>query len=142
MTLYEKILADFKDAFKSGDTTTRGTLAMLKSAIKQSNRKRGKDVPPTDEEVMEIIGSGEKNGRDSVPVSAATLSSQKRAGSAVHAVPSVQLPRIGPADRGRGCEVRRDKREEMGKVLGLLSGALKGRADATRRANCQKKLLG
>lgn len=151
MTLYEKILADFKDAFKSGDTVTRGTLAMLKSAIQNKAIEKGKkDTPPTDDEVMEIIGSEVKKRRDSIMQFRAAkrdelADKEEQELAALMKYLPAQLteeelvPLVADAIARSGAASEKD----MGKVLGLLSGTLKGRADMALVAQIvKKKLLG
>ncbi|MEK7493691.1 MAG: GatB/YqeY domain-containing protein [Patescibacteria group bacterium] len=151
MTLYEKILADFKDAFKSGDAVKRGTLAMLKSALQNKAIEKGKkDTPPTDDEVMDGISSEVKKRRDSITQFRAAErheladKEEQELASLMAYLPAQLtedelLPLVADAVVKSGAVSEKD----MGKVLGLLSKDLKGRADMALVSQIvKKKLLG
>lgn len=151
MTLYEKILADFKDAFKSGDAITRGTLAMLKSAIQNKAIEKGKkDTPPTDDEVMEVIISEVKKRRDSVMQfraakrdELAEKEEQELASLMKYLPAQLTEEELAPLVTDAIAKLGATTEKETGKVLGLLSRDLKGRADMTLVAQIvKKKLLG
>ncbi len=65
MNLKEDINADFKNAFKSGDTLMKSVLAMLKSAIKNKELDN-KGVELSSEQVVDIVSSEIKKRRDSI----------------------------------------------------------------------------
>ena len=151
MTLYEKIIADFKDAFKSGDTVKRGTLAMLKSAIQNKAIEKGtKDTSPTDDEVMEIIGSEVKKRRDSITQfraaqrhELADKEEQELAALMVYLPAQLTEEELLPLIADAIAKAGASSEKEMGKVLGILSKDLKGRADMALVAHIvKKKLLG
>ncbi|MBI5913034.1 GatB/YqeY domain-containing protein [Candidatus Azambacteria bacterium] len=151
MTLYEKILADFKDAFKSGDAVKRGTLAMLKSAIQNKAIEKGtKDTPPTDDEVMDVIGSEVKKRRDSVTQfraaerhELADKEEQELASLMVYLPAQLTEEELSPLVADAVLKAGASSEKDMGKVLGLLSRELKGRADMALVAQIvKKKLLG
>ncbi|MCR4323140.1 MAG: GatB/YqeY domain-containing protein [Candidatus Azambacteria bacterium] len=151
MTLYEKILADFKDAFKSGDTVTRGTLAMLKAVMQNKAIEKGeKDTPPTDEEVMDSIGSEVKKRRDSVTQFRAAernelADKEEQELTVLMRYLPVQLTEeeLSPLIVDAITKVGAVNEKDMGKVLGVLSGALKGRSDMALVAQIvRRKLLG
>lgn len=149
MTLYEKILADFKDALKSGDAVKRGALAMLKSAIQNKAIEKGKkDTPPTDDEVREVIGSEVKKRRDSITQFRAAarhdlVDKEEQELASLTAYLPVQLTEeeLSPLVEGSIAKIGASSEKEIGKVLGLLSKELKGRADMALVAKIVKKKL-
>lgn len=151
MTLYEKIIADFKDAFKSGDAVKRGALTMLKSAIQNKAIEKGKkDVSPTDDEVMEVIGSEVKKRKDSAAQFRAAArheladkEEQEIAALMVYLPLQLTEAELVPLVVGAIVATGASSEKDMGKVLGLLSKELKGRADMALVAQIvRKKLLG
>jgi uncharacterized protein YqeY len=67
MTLKEKIIADLKDAMKTGQVVKRDTLRMLDSAVKNVEIEKGKrETGLSDEEVLEVIAKSVKQRNDSI----------------------------------------------------------------------------
>ncbi|MEK7488006.1 MAG: GatB/YqeY domain-containing protein [Patescibacteria group bacterium] len=151
MTLYEKIIADFTDACKARDAVKRGTLAMLKSAIQNKAIEKGtKDIPPTDDEVMDVIGSEVKKRRDSITQfraaqrhELADKEEQELAVLMVYLPAQLTEDELVPLVADAVMRSGASSEKEMGKVLGLLSKELKGRADMALVAQIvKKKILG
>ena len=151
MTLYEKILENFKDACKARDAVKRGTLAMLKSALQNKAIEKGKkDIAPVDDEVLDVIGSEVKKRRDSITQFRAAqrhelADKEEKELAVLMAYLPTQLaedelvPLVADAVARLGASSEKD----MGKVLGALSKELKGRADMALVAEIvKKKLLG
>lgn len=151
MTLYEKIIEDFKDACRARDAVKRGTLAMLKSAIQNKAIEKGKkDIPPSDDEVMEVIGSEVKKRRDSVTQfraaqrhELADKEEQELASLMVYLPAQLTEDELVPLVADAVARSGASSEKDMGKALGLLSKELKGRADMTLVAQIvKKKILG
>lgn len=151
MTLYEKIIEDFKDASKARDAVKRGTLAMLKSALQNKAIEKGKkDIPPTDDDVMEVIGSEVKKRRDSVTQfraaqrdELADKEEQELAVLMVYLPAQLTEDELAPLVADAVARSGASSEKDMGKALGLLSKELKGRADMTLVAQIvKKKILG
>lgn len=67
MTLKEQIIADLKEAMKTGQTKKRDTLRLLDSAIKNVEIEKGKrETGLNDDEVLEVIGRAVKQRQDSI----------------------------------------------------------------------------
>lgn len=151
MTLYEKIIEDFKDASKARDAVKRGTLAMLKSALQNKAIEKGKkDILPNDDEVMEVIGSEVKKRRDSVTQfraaqrhELADKEEQELASLMVYLPAQLTEDELVPLVADAVARSGASSEKDMGKALGLLSKELKGRADMTLVAQIvKKKILG
>lgn len=162
-SLKEKIKDDMKAAFKAGDTATRSTLTMLLSVIQNRElEKRAKlikagsateaDVAEksalTDEEVVDAISSELKKRRESVATYEQAGRPELAAGEQAEAgVLSRYLPEqldeaavrklIADAVAATGAAGPKD----MGRVMGAIAGALKGRFDGSRASALVKEAL-
>jgi len=137
MTLKEKIVADMKDAMRSGDAVRRDTLRLLDSAVKNLEiEKKKRETGLNDEEVLEVISRAVKQRQDSIrqfeeggradlaekekieldilmPYLPAQLSAE-----AIAAVVSDVIDQTGAAGVG-----------DLGKVMGQAMSKMKGEAD-------------
>jgi len=151
MYLEEKIVADFKEAFKAGDVLRRSVLTMLKSTIhNKAIEKKQRDAVMSDEEVLDIIASEVKRRRDAAgqyrDASRQDLAEKEEAEAVILlAYLPAQLGEaeiiaaVDAAIAQTGAAGEKDK----GKVLGVLSKELKGKADmAVVSQIVIKKLLG
>lgn len=151
MRLEEKIAADFKEAFKAGDVLRRSVLTMLKSVIhNKAIEKKQKDAAMSDEEVLDIIASEVKRRRDAAgqyrTANREDLAEKEEAEAAtLIAYLPAQLSEeeivaaVDAAIAKTGAAGEKDK----GKVLGILSKELKGKADMGAVSQIViKKLLG
>lgn len=137
MHLEEKIGADFKEAFKAGDALRRSVLGMLKSTIhNKAIEKKAKDEPMSDEQIMDIITSEVKRRRDAAAqyrtANREDLAEKEEAEEVIlmgylpkQLSESEIVPLVDAAIAKTGAAGEKDK----GKVLGLLSKELKGKAD-------------
>jgi uncharacterized protein YqeY len=67
MTLKEKIIADLKEAMRSGDSVRRDTLRLLDSAIKNVEiEKKKREAGLDDAEILEVINRSVKQRQDSI----------------------------------------------------------------------------
>ena len=143
--LKEKIIADLKDAMKSGDAKKRDTLRLLDSAIKNTEiEKKKREEGLSDEEIVEVVARSIKQRKDSV--------SQYEAGGrpelaenekAEIAILSVYMPEQLGEDEIRKvvkeimATTGMSSKSEMGKVMGQAMSKLKGQADG----NAVKKIV-
>lgn len=137
MRLEEKIAADFKEAFKAGDVLRRSVLTMLKSTIhNKAIEKKQKDAVITDDEVLDIIASEVKRRRDAAgqfrDAGRQDLAEKEEAEAVILMtyLPAQMgedeiMAAVDAAIATTGAAGEKDK----GKVLGLLSKELKGKAD-------------
>lgn len=149
MTLAEKIASDFKGAMKTGDTVRRSVLSLLKAALhNKAIEKRKKDVPFSDEEIVEVVAAEIKKRKDAAEQYKAAgrdeLSRKEEAELTVlMGYMPPQLPEneirvlVADAIAKTGAAGQKD----MGKVLGFLSKQMKGRADMSLVAQIVKENL-
>src|SRR3989344_4361470 len=135
MYLEEKIVADFKEAFKAGDVLRRSVLTMLKSTIhNKAIEKKQRDAVMSDEEVLDIIASEVKRRRDAAgqyrDASRQDLAEKEEAEAVILlAYLPAQLGEaeiiaaVDAAIAQTGAAGEKDK----GKALGVLSKELKGK---------------
>ena len=149
MTLREKILADLKDAMKSGDSVRRDTLRLIDSGIKNMEiEKQKRETGLTDEEVLSVISRAVKQRQDSIrqfedggrpdlaekekieldiimPYLPAQLSKES-----VTAIVQEVITQTGAAGAG-----------DIGKVMGQAMAKMKGEADGNVVREIAKELL-
>ncbi len=151
MSLYEKIEADIKHAFKTGDALRRSVLVMLKSAVaNKAIEKRERDVKPGDPMVQDIVAVEVKRRRD-------TMVQYEKAGRTDLAEKEKQelailmefLPQQLTEEEIAALvdiailETKARGETDFGKVMGSLSAKTKGRADGAVISKIVKaKLLG
>ncbi|MEN8303102.1 MAG: GatB/YqeY domain-containing protein [Campylobacterota bacterium] len=146
MTLRETINADVKNAMKAKETQKRDALRLLTSAFKQIEVDERKEL--SDDDVIKIIQTQVKRRND-----AATQ--YKDAGR--EDLMQVELDEIAfyevylPAQLSDDelsnelkeiiSKVGASSPKDMGKVMGMASKALAGKADGKRISECVKTLL-
>jgi uncharacterized protein len=146
MNLRETINQDVKDAMKSKDTKKRDALRLLTSAFKQIEVDERKDL--SDDDIIKIIQTQVKRrndaatqyknaGRDDLlqieldeiafyePYLPAQLSDEKLTEAIKEVIAKVGATTI----------------KDMGKVMGMASKELAGKADGKRINECVKSLL-
>jgi uncharacterized protein YqeY len=149
MTLKEKILADLKDAMRSGDSVRRDTLRLIDSAVKNTEiEKKKRETGLSDEEVLEVFAKAVKQRQDSIrqfeeggrsdlaekekveldilmPYLPAQLSTE-----AITAVVNDVISKTGATSVG-----------DLGKVMGQAMSKMKGEADGNIVREIAKQLL-
>ena len=150
MTLREQIIADLKDAMRSGNTSKRDTLRMLDSAIKNREiEKRKRETGLDEEEILEVVSRSVKQHIDSIKqfeqggrpelaerekveleILQAYLPKQMSQ-EEVAAVVKQMIDRLGATSAS-----------EMGKVMGSVMAELKGKADGNVVRELVAKKLG
>ena len=149
--VYEKIEADIKHAFKTGDALRRSVLVMLKAAVaNKAIEKRERDGKPSNDMVLDIATVEAKRRRD-------TIAQYETAGRADLAEKEKQelaiimefLPRqlseeeITALVNQAVSETKAQGEKDFGKVMGALASKIKGRADGAVVSKIVKvKLLG
>jgi len=149
MTLEEKITSDFKEAMKAGDSARRMVLSLLKAALHNKEiEKKKKDMPLTDEEVQDVILSEVKKRKDAMAqLRAAGREELAQKEETEIAVLSAYLPAQLPEADVRAlvadaiAKTGASSVKETGKVLGMLSKDLKGKADMSFVAQIVKEEL-
>ncbi|WP_297443975.1 GatB/YqeY domain-containing protein [Sulfurimonas sp.] len=146
MTLRETINQDVKEAMKAKDTKKRDALRLLTSAFKQIEVDERKEL--TDEDVIKIIQTQVKRRNDAA-------SQYKEANR--EDLMQIELDEISYyetylpkqlSDEELTNEVKAlveksgaTSMKEMGKVMGMASKALAGKADGKRISDAVKKAL-
>lgn len=151
MHLEEKIVADFKEAFKAGDALRRSVLGMLKSAIhNKAIEKKAKGESMSDEQILDIIMSEVKRRRDAAAqyrtANRADLAEKEEAEEKIlmaYLPAQMGEEEIAAAVDAAIAQTGAAGEKDKGKVLGVLSKELKGKADMGIVSNIvAKKLLG
>lgn len=151
MHLEEKIVADFKEAFKAGDALRRSVLGMLKSSIhNKAIEKKAKGEAMSDEQILDIIASEVKRRRDAAgqyrTANRADLAEKEEAEEKIlmaYLPAQMSEEEITAAVDAAIAQTGATGEKDKGKVLGVLSKELKGKADMGIVSNIvAKKLLG
>ncbi len=146
MSLKEQINQDVKEAMKAKDTKKRDALRLLTSAMKQIEVDERKEL--SDEDIIKIIQTQIKRRNDSA-------SQYKEAGRDELmqqeldeiAYYEVYLPKqltdeeLENELKAIVEKVGATSPKDMGKVMGVASKELAGRADGKRISSCVKSLL-
>jgi uncharacterized protein YqeY len=135
MSLAEKIDADFKAAFKAGDTAKKEVLNLVRSALSNFRISKKKDTL-TDDDVMSVLSRELKQRNDSAAeYRKGGAEEQAKAEEAEAAILATYLPaQMSDEDVQKVVDETLKKMnvtdpKEMGKVMGALSKELKGKAD-------------
>ena len=135
MNLAEKIDADFKAAFKSGDTAKKEVLNLVRSALNNFRIAKKKEKL-ADEDVMSVLSREVKQRHDSATeYRKGGAEEQAKAEEAEAAILATYLPAQMSDDEVSAVVDAIMKKlgvtdpKQMGKVMGALSKELKGKAD-------------
>ena len=148
MDLFEKVSEDIKNAMKAKDKVALETLRNVKKVFLEAKTAPGANDTLTDADALKLIQKLVKQGKDS----AAIYVEQKRqdlaeAELAQVAVLEKYLPKQMSAEELEAelkkiiAEVGATSPKEMGKVMGVSSKALAGRAEGRAISEAVKKLL-
>lgn len=148
MDLFEKVSEDIKNAMKTKDKVALETLRNVKKVFLEAKTAPGANDTLTDVDALKLIQKLVKQGKDS----AAIYVEQKRqdlaeAELAQVAVLEKYLPKQMSAEELEAelkkiiAEVGATSPKEMGKVMGVASKALAGRAEGRAISEAVKKLL-
>ena len=148
MDLFEKVSEDIKNAMKAKDKVALETLRNVKKVFLEAKTAPGANDTLTDADALKLIQKLVKQGKDS----AAIYVEQKRqdlaeAELAQVAVLEKYLPKQMSSEELEAelkkiiAEVGATSPKEMGKVMGVASKALAGRAEGRAISEAVKKLL-
>lgn len=148
MELFDIISNDLKEAMKAKDKVALDTLRNIKKTLLEAKTAPGAGDSVDDATAMKIIGKLAKQGRES----AALYESQNRTDLAQEELAQVAvlekyLPKqmseeeLTEAVKGIIAEVGATTPQEMGKVMGVATKQLAGKADGKAISAIVKKLL-
>ena len=148
MDLFEKVSEDIKNAMKAKDKVALETLRNVKKVFLEAKTAPGANDTLTDADALKLIQKLVKQGKDS----AAIYVEQKRQDLAEAELAQVAalekyLPKQMSAEELEAelkkiiAEVGATSPKEMGKVMGVASKALAGRAEGRAISEAVKKLL-
>jgi len=147
MSLSQKIDEDMRNAMKAGDKERTGTLKMLKSDITYEKAKTGED--PTDEQVLDVINRAAKKRKEAVKeYEAAGRSDLAAAEAAELKIIEEYLPEQMSEDQISAAldkilaEAGEVNQKMFGKLMGMASKELKGKADGAVIKDILQKKLG
>lgn len=147
MDLRETINQNVKNAMKSKDTKTRDALRLLTSAFKQIEVDERKEL--SDDDVIKIIQTQVKRRNDSATqFKDAGRDDLMQIELDEIAIYTPYLPaqlsddELSSAVKEVISKVGATTMKDMGKVMGMASKELAGKADGKRINECVKKLLG
>ena len=148
MTIEQQIQADMKEAMKAKDKVTLSALRAIKSAFMLEKTKEGASDTISDDEALKIIQKQIKQRKDSAEI----YKSQNR--------PDLYEPELAEAAAMEKylpaqlteeeltavlkeiiAETGASSPREMGKVMGIATKKLAGKADGKMIASTVKKLL-
>ncbi len=149
MEMFDKISNDIKEAMKAKDKVALATLRNIKKVLLEAKTAPGANDTVSDETAMKIIQKLVKQGRES----AALYQSQGRNDLAEEelaqvAVMEKYLPaqmseeEIEAALKAIIADLGVSTPQEMGKVMGVATKQLAGKADGRVISSIVKKLLG
>jgi len=146
MTLRETINLDVKNAMKAKETKKRDALRLLTSAFKQIEVDERKEL--TDEDVIKIITSQVKRRNDSASQyrdagrdDLLQIELDEIAFYEVYLPAQMSDDELSTALKSIIEKVGATSMKDMGKVMGMASKELAGKADGKRINECVKSLL-
>ena len=145
-TLRDQVSNDMKTAMKAKDTVKRDALRLLLSAFKQVEVDERKEL--SDEDVSKIIQKQVKQRLDSAAqfkeAGRADLYEKEESEIAIFMVympKQLEDGELEEAIKAIVDQVGATSMKDMGKVMGVASKSLSGKADGKRINECVKKLL-
>lgn len=150
-SLYEKIEADIKHAFKTGDALRRSVLVMLKAAVaNKAIEKREKDAKPSDRMVEDLVSVEVKRRRETIlqyeAAGRTDLAEKEKQELGILMdllPPQLTEEEIAALADLAILETKAEGEKAFGKVMGALASKIKGRADGAVVSKIVKaKLLG
>lgn len=146
--LYDQVSNDIKEAMKARDKVRLETLRNIKKVFIEAKTAPGANDTLEDAAALKILAKLAKQGKES----AATFEQQNRADLAEEELAQVRvieeyLPKPLTAEEIEAevksiiAETGATSIKEMGKVMGIASKKMTGRADGKMISNIVKKLL-
>lgn len=149
MTLFDKISDAIKEAMKAQDKIALATLRNIKKVLLEAKTAPGANDTVSDEDAIKIIQKLVKQGRESAEL----YQSQNRTDLAAEELAQVAImekylpaqmseEEISAAIKDIITELGVSTPKEMGKVMGVATKRLAGKADGRAISTIVKKLLG
>ncbi|GAP00246.1 GatB/YqeY domain-containing protein [Fructobacillus ficulneus] len=146
MSLLEQVQADMKAAMKAKDKATLGVVRQIKSAVMNEQINLGHDL--TEDEELAVLSREVKQRRDSIAeFKAGNRDDLAEATQAELDVLAKYLPAQLSEDEIKAIVAAAIEKTgatspaDMGKVMGIVTGQTKGRADGKVVANEVKQAL-
>ncbi len=146
MSLKERLAADLKLAMKEKDTIRKNTVQMVRSAVLQYEKDNRTELD--DDGVIDVIAKELKQRRDSLPdyekSGRADLVDGLKAEMAVlmeYLPEQLSEEELTAIIQEAIAETGASSVKDMGKVMGIVNGKTKGRADAKMIGALAKKML-
>ena len=148
MDLFDKISADIKTAMLARDKVRLETLRGIKKEFLEAKTAKGADGSLTDDQAMNILAKMAKQRRETAVIYTEQSRQDLADGElAEAAVIEEYLPKALTPDELRAeltaiiAETGASSPKEMGKVMGVASKRLAGRADGKAISEMVKQLL-
>ena len=146
MSIRETINQDVKNAMKAKETKKRDALRLLTSAFKQIEVDERKEL--TDDDVIKIIQKQVKSRNDSITQykdagrdELAQIEIDEIAFYMPYLPAQLSDEELSSSIKDIMTKVGATSMKDMGKVMGIASKELAGKADGKRINECVKKLL-
>ncbi|MDA3814795.1 MAG: GatB/YqeY domain-containing protein [Patescibacteria group bacterium] len=149
MSLKEKIIADFKQAFKDKDLEKKSVLSMLRAEI--SNKEielKVREDGLSDEETISLIKKASKQRKDAATQYKEGGREELAEKELAEAVVLEEYLPEQMSDEEINIEVKKiieelgvSDKSEMGKVMGIAMGKLKGKADGGKVKEAVERIL-
>lgn len=148
MNFFDQITEDIKSAMKARETVKLEALRGIKKELIEAKTAKGANAELDDTEVFKILKKMVKQRRDS----AAIFIEQGRADLAepetmqadviaAYLPESMSAEQLEEAIKNIIAQVGATTMKDMGKVMGVASKELSGKADGKDISNCVKRLL-
>lgn len=152
MNLKEKIINEFKDAFRAGDKRKISVLKMLQAEIHNAEiakrTKLGQESPLNDEEILQVVSREIKKRKDSIEMyekgGREELAEKEKKEAEIL---SAYLPEQMSEEEIQALAQKVIKQsgatsqKEIGKVMSILMPQVKSKADGALVSKIVKKLL-
>ena len=149
MNMFDKISEGIKEAMKAQDKIALATLRNIKKVLLEAKTAPGANDTVSDEDAIKIIQKLVKQGRESAEL----YQSQNRTDLAAEELAQVAImekylpaqmseEEISAAIKDIITELGVSTPKEMGKVMGVATKRLAGKADGRAISTIVKKLLG
>ena len=151
MTVIERVDSDLKEAMRAKDTTKRGVLCMLKSALKYAAiAKSGAETELSDADAAQVIRKQAKQRQDSIESfekgGRADLADKEKEELSIlngYLPQGMSAGEVAGIVRETIVEVGATSKAQMGAVMKALQVKVAGRVDGkTLSAEVQKQLSG
>ena len=149
MTVIERVDSDLKEAMRAKDTTKRGVLRMLKSALKYAAiAKSGAETELSDADAAQVIRKQVKQRQDSIESfekgGRADLAEKEKDELSIldaYLPQAMSADEVGKLVRETIAEIGATSKAQMGTVMKALQVKVSGRVDGkTLSAEVQKQL--